>query len=62
MSNEGSSNSLLLANLIGKSVADQANAGFLQLWKRSDLYQSIVNDEEMFKFVELMAQINDEDI
>ena len=62
MPNGGSSRSQLLANLIGKTVADQANAGFLQSWKRSDLYRSIVNDEKMFDFVELMAQINDEDM
>ena len=60
MSEEGSSRIQMLANLIGKSVADQANAGFLRIWKRSDLYRSIVNDEKMFDFVELMAQINDE--
>ena len=60
MSREGSPRSQLLANLLGKPVADQANAGFLQVWKRSDLYQSIVNDEKMFKFVELVAQLNDE--
>ena len=62
MSSEGSSRQRLLANLLGKSVADQANAGFIQMWKRSDLYRSIVNDEKMFDFVELMAQINDGDM
>ena len=62
MSSEGSSRQRLLANLLGESVADQANAGFIQMWKRSDLYRSIVNDEKMFDFVELMAQINDGDM
>ena len=60
MSAGGRSRQQLLADLIGKPLADQANAGFLQMWKRSDLYQSVVNDEKLFEFLTVMSQINDE--
>ena len=52
----------MLDSLIGKSVAVQANAGFLEMWKRSDLYLSVVNDEKLFEFLALMSQINDADM
>ena len=62
MSGGQSSRQQMLDSIIGKSVAVQANAGFLEMWKRSDLYMSIVNDEKLFEFLALMSQINDADM
>ena len=46
-----------LAALMGKSVADQANAGYSEMWKRSDLFQSVKTDEELMNFADVMSQI-----
>ena len=46
-----------LAALMGKTVAEQANAGFSEVWRRSDLFQAIQSDEELMNFTDLMAMV-----
>ena len=56
-----SSHAQRLAALMGKSVAEQANAGYSASWKRSDLYQSIKTDDDLLNFAEIMSQVVTED-
>ena len=46
-----------LAALMGKTVAEQANAGYSQTWKRSAMYQAMKSDEELMNFTDLMARV-----
>ena len=42
---------------MGKTVAEQANAGYSQTWKRSDLYLAVKNDDDLMDFTDLMARV-----
>ena len=42
---------------MGKTVAEQADAGYSQTWKRSAMYQAIKSDEELMNFTDLMARV-----
>ena len=46
-----------LAALMGKTVAEQANAGFSEVWRRSDLLLAIDNDDKLMDFTDLMAMV-----
>ena len=58
MSAEDQRRASLLAAMIGTSVTEQANAGFIQSWKRSDLYLSVKTDSDLFDFLSYMGQAN----
>jgi|AACY02.9.fsa_nt_gi hypothetical protein len=58
MSAENRRRASLLAAMIGASVTAQANAGFIQSWKRSALYRSVTTDSDLFDFLSLMGQAN----
>ena len=46
-----------LAALMGKTVAEQANAGFSEVWRRADLLSAIQSDDQLMNFTDLMAMV-----
>ena len=52
----------MLDSLIGKSVAEQAAAGYSTSWMRSDLLRSIKTRQDVEEFTVIMSQINDTDM
>ena len=42
---------------MGKTVAEQANAGFSEVWRRSDLLMAIEKDDELMDFTDLMTMV-----
>jgi hypothetical protein len=52
----------MLDSLIGKTVAEQAAAGYSTSWMRSDLLRSIKTRQDVEEFTVILSQINDTDM